>query len=338
MLLDHSSKYNVPLVFTHHTLYEENVHYVPGNQEALKKFVIELSTGYAKLADQVIAPSESVMKLLQERGVTTAINVVPTGIDNLLFVKGNRDDFRRKFNIPLEAFVIGHLGRLAPEKNVEFITKAACAFLKNEPSAHLMIAGKGTFEENIIDICQLEGLSDRLHMVGIVKGQELIDAYFAMDVFAFASQSETQGMVLTEAMAAGIPVVAVDAPGVREVVRDYVNGRLLMQENITDFLTALTWVKNQSSEDLAKIKNYCRETAKQFAMEISLDKICIVYKSCIRDGFVRKDVEGNFLESTMRLIQAQWGLTANLGKATAAMMRKLLSTTSTVNVNEAAFV
>jgi 1,2-diacylglycerol 3-alpha-glucosyltransferase len=72
-----------------------------------------------------------------------------------------------------------------------------------------------------------EGVADRLHLAGMLKGKDLVDAYHAMDVFVFASQSETQGLVVTEAMAAGIPVVAVDAPGVREVVKDFVNGRLM---------------------------------------------------------------------------------------------------------------
>src|SRR3989338_5060675 len=75
-----ASKYNVPLVFTHHTLYEENVHYIPGNKKALKRFIIELSTGYANLADQVFAPSESIMDMLKERNVETPIEVVPSGI------------------------------------------------------------------------------------------------------------------------------------------------------------------------------------------------------------------------------------------------------------------
>ena len=75
-----ASKFNVPLVFTHHTLYEENVHYMPGNEEALKRFMIELSTGYENLADCVFAPSESIMKMIKERGVQTPIHVVPTGL------------------------------------------------------------------------------------------------------------------------------------------------------------------------------------------------------------------------------------------------------------------
>ncbi|MBP9854834.1 MAG: glycosyltransferase [Candidatus Omnitrophica bacterium] len=315
-----ASKYNTPVVFTHHTLYEENVHYVPGNQEALRKFVIELSTGYANLADQVIAPSESVMQMMQGRGVQSPIHVVPTGIYEKNFSRGARLGFRGKFKIPKDAFVVGHLGRLAPEKNLEFVAKAVSKYLRGDVSAHCMIAGKGPSEEMIQEIFRREGVIDRLHMVGVVKGKDLVDAYHAMDVFAFASQSETQGLVLTEAMAAGVPVVGVDAPGVREVVRDKVNGRLLMQENLDDFFAALAWMKTQSPEMMKKMNAACRQTAHQFSMESSVDKISKVYLSSIIDGFVRKSTGDNFLSSTLRLIEAQWRLTTNLSKAAVAMM------------------
>ena len=121
---------------------------------------------------------------------------------------------------------------LAPEKNLEFVTRAVAQFLKKEPKAHFLIGGTGPSEEPIKEIMAKEGLTDRLHLAGMLKGKDLVDAYHAMDVFVFASQSETQGLVVTEAMAAGIPVVAVDAPGVREVVKDFVNGRLLGLERL----------------------------------------------------------------------------------------------------------
>ena len=84
-----------------------------------------------------------------------------------------------------------------------------------------------------------KGLSQQLRLVGVQEGKDKVDAYHAMDVFAFASQSETQGLVLTEALASKVPVVAVDACGVREVVQDKVNGRLLMREDVDEFVGAL---------------------------------------------------------------------------------------------------
>jgi glycosyltransferase involved in cell wall biosynthesis len=309
----------VPLVFTHHSLYEENVHYMPGNEEALKRFMIELSTGYANLADRVFAPSESVMKMMKERGVTSSIDVVPTGIYTEKFSRGAGKAFRKKLNIPADAYVVGHVGRLAPEKNLEFVTRAVAQFLKKEPGAHFLIGGAGPSEESIKEIMAQEGLADRLHLAGILKGKELVNAYHAMDVFAFASQSETQGLVVTEAMAAGVPVVAVDASGIREVVVDGENGRLLVNESIEDFVAALEWLKKKPVSEIKKIQKVCKKTAKNFAMKDCAKRALDIYVSLtINHGFLRRKQEDNFWSNAVRSIQAQWWTAKNLTHATEA--------------------
>jgi len=316
-----ASKYNVPLVFTHHSLYEENVHYMPGNEEALKRFMIELSTGYANLADHVFAPSESVRQMMKERGVTTSIDVVPTGIYTEQFARGAGKAFRKKLNIPAKAFVVGHVGRLAPEKNLEFVTRAVAQFLKKEPEAFFLIGGTGPSEETIKEIMVKEGLADRLHFAGMLKGKDLVNAYHALDVFVFASQSETQGLVVTEAMAAGIPVIAVDAPGVREVVKDFINGRLLVDESLEDFVSALRWLKKQPVLRTQKIKKACKETAQHFLMKDCAQRALKIYVSLtINNGFSRRINEDSFWPNAVRSIQTQWGLAKNLSLATGAYM------------------
>ncbi len=314
-----ASKYNVPLVFTHHSLYEENVHYMPGNEEALKRFVIELATGYGNLADHVFAPSESVMLMMRERGMLSNIDVVPTGIYTEQFAKGSGKALRKKLNIPADVFVVGHVGRLAPEKNLEFVTRAVSQFLKKEPQAHFLIGGTGPSEESIKAIMVEEGVADRLHLAGMLQGKDLVNAYHAMDVFVFASQSETQGLVVTEAMAAGIPVVAVDAPGVREVVKDWVNGRLIAQETIADFVTALVWLKKQPVLRLKKIKEACKKTAQEFEMKGCAQKALGIYTLLtVNKGFSRRVSEDGFWSGAIRSIQIQWGLAKNLTHATGA--------------------
>jgi glycosyltransferase involved in cell wall biosynthesis len=314
-----ASKYNVPLVFTHHTLYEENVHYMPGNEEALKRFVIELSTGYANLADTVFAPSESIMKLIQDRGVKTPVHVVPTGIYQKNFTRGAGKALRKKLQIPSDAWVMGYIGRLAPEKNLEFLTRAVARFMKQHPETYFLVGGTGPSEEVIIDIFTQEGLMDRLCLVGSLKGKDLADAYHALNVFVFASQSETQGLVLDEAMAASVPVVAVDAPGVREVVEDHVNGCLLAHESIDEFTTGLEWVKKLTPFKLSKVKKACRETSLRFSMDTSATRALEIYASLCIQGFARKPIEHSYWESKMRLMQAQWNIIKNLTKAAGAM-------------------
>jgi len=315
-----ASKYNVPLVFTHHTLYEENVHYMPGNIEALKRFMIELSCGYENLADCVFAPSESIMNMIKDRGVQTPVQVVPTGLYKKNFTRGAGKALRKKLHIPSDAFVVGHVGRLAPEKNLEFLSRAVAQFVKKHSRIHFVVGGLGPSEQSIRDIFEQNGLTDRLHMAGILKGKELVDAYHAMDVFVFASQSETQGMVLDEAMAASVPVVAVDAPGVREVVQDGINGCLLAHENIDDFVLGLEWIQKLPAAKLKKIKAACRKTADIFSMDKSAQKALEIYSSLCIQGFARKTIEQSYWESKLRIMKTQWMLIKNLTKAAGALI------------------
>jgi 1,2-diacylglycerol 3-alpha-glucosyltransferase len=321
-----ASSYNVPLVFTHHTLYEQNVHYIPGNEKALQQFVIELSTGYANLADQAIAPSESVEQLMKERGVETDIAVVPTGIRFQEFSRGSGGAFRRKHQIPENAFVVGHLGRLAQEKNLDFLCEAVFSFLKQTPNAYFLVVGGGPYEENIREKAAAYEVTDRLKLVGSQQGKDKIDAYHAMDVFAFSSQSETQGLVLTEAVASHIPVVAVDAPGVREVVEDRINGCLLAEENKNDFIQALQWIKNLPISKFRSMKKACGKTAERFSMDISVGKILDIYTSLsVRHGFIRRGAEDSPWAKTARLIHAQGELVKNMTKAAGAMVSATLT-------------
>ncbi|MGZ8238852.1 MAG: glycosyltransferase, partial [Methylobacter sp.] len=280
--------HTLPLVFTHHTRYEEYTHYVPGNSFTLKRFVIELATRFANLCDQVFAPSESIAALLQERGVTTPIAVVPTGIDVVRFNQGDAQGFRAAMNIPHEAFVVGHLGRLAPEKNLAFLAKAVAAFLQTDSRAHFLVVGKGPSEEEIRTIFTRAGLASRLHFAGILELPQLADAYRAMNVFAFASKSETQGLVLAEAMAAGVPVVALDAAGVQEVVRDGCNGRLLRDESRQAFVSALNWIACLPIARKQTLEHCAHETAQEFSVPHTAAKALACYEALQAKKFVER--------------------------------------------------
>lgn len=310
----------LPLVFTHHTLYEQYVHYVPVDSPAFRRFVIELATRYANLCDQVFAPSESIAALLRQRGVATQITVVPTGVDIERFAQGDGAGFRRSMGIPADAFVVGHLGRLAPEKNLAFLAEAVAAFLTTEPRACFLLAGKGPSEADIRAIFERDGLSARLHMAGVLHHPQLADAYHAMDVFAFASKSETQGMVLTEAMAAGIPVVGLDAPGVREVIQDGYNGRLLADETAQTFAAALQWVAQLPEPKRQELRRSARETAAAFSMPHSADKALGCYQALRERVLVDHAEEDAQWERVLRLIDAEWAILKGwAGAAVAAL-------------------
>ncbi|MEO7412968.1 MAG: glycosyltransferase, partial [Opitutaceae bacterium] len=123
-----ATKKNVPIIFTHHTKYEDYTHYVPFDSPALKEIAINLPTHFANLCDGVVAPSESLAKLIRQRGVQVPVKVVPTGIDVKGFAAADGAKARRKFKIGPRTFVVGHVGRLAPEKNLDYLADAVGRF------------------------------------------------------------------------------------------------------------------------------------------------------------------------------------------------------------------
>ncbi len=310
-----ASARGLPLIFTHHTLYEEYTHYVSTESEAIKRFVIDLSTGYANLCDHVIAPSQSVAVLLQQRGVTSPITVVPTGVELDRFAKRSGRRFRKANGIPADAFLAGHIGRLAPEKNLMFLTRAVARFLQERPKAWFLVAGSGPLEDGIKEVFAEAGVLDRTRFAGILHGRDLADAYDAMDVFAFASKSETQGMVMAEAMAAGTPVVAVDASGVREVVRDGVNGRKLSVEDGDAFSAALAWIADLPLEGQRRLSRNALRTAREFSSQASAARLASVYQSVLKRKAAWEVPEEGMWQSAMRRIATEWKLLGTIAHA-----------------------
>lgn len=301
----------IPLVFTHHSLYEENV----GDSETIQKFVTELATGYANSCDYVIAPSESVAAILKERGVKTQVAVIPTGL-HLRQYKGTSENFRARSKIPKDAFVVGYVGRLSPEKNLPFLARAVASFLKKEKDAVFLVVGKGPSEAELLSALKELKVEDQLRLVGELKGEKLIQAFQAINVFAFSSQSETQGMVLNEAMAAGTPVVGVDAPGVRDIVRDKINGRLVPTESEEDFSEALSWVHDRAPAERRKLIAEAKKTAKRFSMLRCANKALALYESLQTGrGFERRSGEAEGFPFMQRA-EAEWELLCNFTKAT----------------------
>ena len=295
----------VPLVFTHHTRYEEYTHYVPVDSPALKAFVIELATRYANLADRVIAPSESIRDLLVERGVSTPVQVIPTGVYVEQFARGDRDGARRRWRLPAHAFVVGHMGRLAEEKNIGFLADAVAAFLAGGEDRYFLVVGSGDAEAALVERFRAAGLADRLVCCGVLEGQALADAMNAMDVFAFASRSETQGMVLTEAMAAGLPVVGLDAPGVREVVRDRKNGRLVAEGSTQAFAEALRWIHEGRAAGEDDLVVAARETAETFSMARSAAAALACYRELHRRSGAERAEQEDLWDQVRNRIRAE---------------------------------
>jgi 1,2-diacylglycerol 3-alpha-glucosyltransferase len=224
------------------------------------------------------------------------------------FAKGRCARFREKHGIAAGAFVVGHLGRLAPEKNLDYLARALCRFLQ-QSKAMFLVVGDGPSAPDFRQFFEWENLTDRLVMVGKKTGRDLYDAYAAMDVFAFASRTETQGLVVAEAMAAGLPVVALDASGVREVVRDGSNGFLLHADASEDDFAARLKELETSDELRSRFSAQAKETATMFSCNEIADKALALYRRLLRKRLrTRAEMEDDPLKSLFKRIEVEWTL------------------------------
>lgn len=263
-----AARHAVPIIYTYHTRYDFYGHYVTISDNTFKDMMRSLSSGYCELVDVVIAPSESIQAMLVDEGVSTRIEVVPTGIRMGQFSNGNSAVGRSQLGVSPEAFVVGHVGRLEEEKNLEFLARSLIHFLQAHEAAHVIIAGQGSAEGVIEKLFAAAGFRERVHFAGVLGADDLADFYAAMDVFAFSSLSETQGLVLIEAMAAAKPVVAIDAEGVREVVSDGRNGRLLPRDTTSgEFAGALRDIAGLGEPERGEMEREAVRTAEKFTVE-----------------------------------------------------------------------
>jgi glycosyltransferase involved in cell wall biosynthesis len=306
---------NLPLIFTHHTLYEQYTHYIAKNPDTMKRFATFLSTNYANLCDRVVAPSLSIQKLIEKRGVRVPISEIPTGVDVAFFAQGSAKSFREAHGIAPQAFVIGHLGRLAPEKNLAYLAAAVSRAMHKHPESIFLVVGSGSSQKDIAAIFGRSGLNRQLVLAGQLSGQALADAYAAMNLFAFASTSETQGMVLTEAMAAGVPVLAIDAPGAREVVDNGANGCLLPRNaSEAEFADALAWTM-AAPERITGWAAAARRTATAFARERSAKKMLRLYADLVGARIQKGDFKTAKLDAWDKFLlacRAEWDLVTEI--------------------------
>lgn len=317
----------LPLVFTHHTLYEQYTRYVPLDSEALQRVAIQMATEYCNLCTHVIAPSESIAELLVQRQVVQPISAIPTGIDLDRFGNGDGRRFRERYNIPADALVIGHVGRLAGEKNLAFLARAVGYFLAKHPDAYWLVVGSGDASADIETTVSELAEAKQLVMAGSHTGQDLVDAYTAMDLFAFSSQSETQGMVLAEAMAARTPVVALDGPGVRDVLND-VTGRML-PANATEetFADALREMSHDRAA-LTRRGDIARQSIRSFGLDVCADRILELYESLVAEHSQRPDADPGPWDRLLGRLEIEWNLFLEKTTALAAAVVETEATRS----------
>jgi glycosyltransferase involved in cell wall biosynthesis len=217
MGLRYARRYGMPLVYTYHTQLEAYAHYIPFEPNATRLAASALTRTFANSADAVVVPTPAMSARLRAIGVTTRIDVVPSGIDLARFGAGRRNEpLRTRCGVAPNERMLLAVGRLAKEKNLELAIEALAR--ANDPALRLVVAGDGPHREELERFASEAGVAGATRFLGAVAREQLPDLYASADAFVMPSTSETQGLVLAEALAAGALVIAADAPQNRDVV------------------------------------------------------------------------------------------------------------------------
>lgn len=236
-----------PVVESYHTFFEEYLYnyirWVPKN--GLKRVARFFSKSQCNAVDALVVPSSPMRHALQTYGVTTEMHIIPTGLNLAAFRTPPKADFRARLSIRSDQPLLLYVGRVALEKNIDFLLAMMPFVLNATPEAILVIAGEGPAESHLQRKVASMGLDASVKFVGYMRRDgDLQDAYRAADLFVFASRTETQGLVLLEALALGTPVVALGVMGTLDVL-NVDGGCVIAPEDPTGFAEAVNQTLNQ---------------------------------------------------------------------------------------------
>ncbi len=263
-----------PIVFTYHSMYEEYTHYVPLVPRAwIRHLAIVSSLSFAQSMDAVIAPTSSVTEILRSRGLRTRLSVIPTGVDTTRFEQHAdvRETTRASWGFRPDEIAIVTFGRLSREKQFGLLVEAFARLCRRVPTlpVRLIIGGKGRMEPELQHVANTMGIASRVLFVGHLPPETVPSFLAGGDIFAYASTTETQGLVTLEAMTAGLPAVVVDAPGNRDLVQHDVSG-LLTTPTADDLARALALVVRAPD-----LRERLGRGARRRALEFSEDAVAV---------------------------------------------------------------
>lgn len=228
---------NIPCIETYHTFFEEYLYYyVPLVPKKIMRIVAKrFSRHQGNSLNGMVVPSHPMLSVLKNYGITTHSEVIPTGIEPDSFVPGDRVLFRKNYNIPQDRPVLLFVGRVAHEKNIGFLLQVIRQVRKEIEDVLFVIAGEGPARESLEKEVKELGLGENVMFIGYLDRQtELNSCYRSADIFIFSSRTETQGLVLLEAMAQGVPVVSTAELGTLDVLKEG-QGVWIAKEELADF-------------------------------------------------------------------------------------------------------
>ena len=230
-----SRQFNIPLVHTYHTMYEDYTHYITKGyfDKSSKKIVEYLTLFYCdKTTNELIVPTKKTYDLFKQKyGVDRNIYIIPTGIEIERFYTENVDnnkveEIRKKLSLKEDSFNIVFVGRLAKEKNVDLLLNAQKNIVEKSKNINLIIIGDGPDMDEYKKTVSKLKIDNNVIFVGKVPWESIPLYYRLADVFATASRTETQGLTVIEAMAASVAPICIDDESFRNTVIDGLNGKI----------------------------------------------------------------------------------------------------------------
>ena len=281
---------NLPLVATYHTLYNHYGHYVfflpkPASNTLLEWWLPE----YHNRCECVIVPSKAAEESLRSYNVTSRIEVIPTGVP--LPSVESRDDSaqaaaRLRFGVPQTAPLLLYVGRLALEKNIELVLDSFGLVADEFPEARLLIVGSGPHEEACRKAAEGMPAGERVHFAGAIPRDELDPIFAAADLFVFGSSTETQGLVIAEARAAGTPSVVVSEGGACENVLHGEDG-FVVESETGAFAEAIRTVL-RNNELKGRMSDNCLRNARLYTPSAMAARVQEVYEWAVWHNTIKR--------------------------------------------------
>ena len=288
-----AATHNIPRVHTYHTMYEDYTHYFTSRREMGKKTIEFLSRRLLQELDRVIAPTEKVEKLLLGYGITTPIEVVPTGIDLQRFTQSPHEskisEIRKKWGIAQNNKVLLYVGRMAKEKNLDELIDYF--FMAKEENWRLLMVGDGPYRKELMKLVERKRLNHRIIFTGMIPPEDVAPYYHVGHVFVNSSTSETQGLTYIEALAAGLPCVCRRDPLLSEWVVDGVTG--YGYEDFQGFSQGLRLVF-QSEEFRKTLSFHAKSISDKYSIESFGEKMERIYRDVITEHLLNREKPERF--------------------------------------------
>lgn len=275
----------VPCVETYHTFFEEYLyHYIPFLPKAMMRGAARwFARHQGNSLDGMVIPSRPMLEVLRNYGVTAHAEVIPTGIEEESFKLGYRNAFRESYGIAPDRPVLLFVGRVAHEKNIGFLLKVLQRVRQDVPDVLFVIAGEGPAREGLERETEKMGIAGNVSFIGYLdRHRELNSCYRAGDIFIFSSRTETQGLVLLEAMAQGVPVVSIAELGTRDVLSEG-EGVWIAREDVEDFSDKVIRLLGNSSARML-LGEAGREYARKWSAGSMAEKMLRFYEGALARG------------------------------------------------------